>query len=191
MTALLAPDKEIPVNQRLLGVLAAVGGVAWIIGVALAFLLPTDEYGDHDNAFTVIGLAVGASLIAIVLGQLGTRPGSRTRVGRAIAIAGIALGLTMAMGWPLFMVFLVGYPILVILAAARAYLSGGLPGWSVAVIESATVLAIVGVFSLPELLGTGDGVGLFALIGVAGLVLAVGTLRLPSSAPSRPTGEPA
>ena len=53
------------------------------------------------------------------------------------------------------------------------------------------MLALVGVFSLPELLGTGDGFGLFALIGVAGLVLAVAALRLPSSAPSRPTGEPA
>jgi hypothetical protein len=180
-----------PINQRLLVVMATVGGIAWIIGVALALILPTDEYGDHDNTFAVIGLAVGASLIGIVLGQLGTRPGSRSRVGRGIAIAGVALGLTGAMGWPLFMVFLVGYPILVILAAARAYRTGGMPGWSVAVIESASVLALAGVFGLPELFGDGSGFGLFAVIGVAGLVLAVVALRLPSSAPSRPTGEPA
>ena len=172
-------------NRRLLGTLAAIGGIAWIIGVALALILPPDEYGDHDNAYAVISLAIGASLIGIILGQLGTRPGSRSRTGLAIGIAAIVLGLTVTMGWPWFMVFLVGYPILLLLATARAYMTGGLPPWSVLVIGSTSVLALVGVFDLPELAGTGDAFALFGLIGVGGLVLAVAALRPQSSAPSR------
>ena len=172
-------------SPRLLGYLAAIGGIAWIVGVAIAFILPPDEYGDHDNTFAVIGLAIGASLIGIVLGQLGTRPGSRSRTGLAIGIAAIVLGLTVAMGWPWFMVFLVGYPILVLLATARAYVTGGLPLWSVLVIGSTSVLALVGVFDLPELAGTGNAFALFGLIGVGGLVLAVAALRPPSGSPSR------
>jgi hypothetical protein len=172
-------------NPRLLGSLAAIGGIAWIIGVAMALILPPDEYGDHDNTYAVIGLVVGASLIGIVLGRLGTRPGSRSRTGLAIGIAAIVLGLTVAMGWPWFMVFLVGYPILVLLATARACMTGGLPLWSVLIIGSTSVLALVGVFDLPELAGTGNAFALFGLIGVGGLVLAVAALRPPSSAPSR------
>lgn len=172
-------------NPRLLANLAAIGGIAWIIGVAMALILPPDEYGDHDNTYAVISLAIGASLIGIVLGQLGTRPGSRSRIGLAIGITAIVLGLTVAMGWPWFMVFLVGYPILVLLATARAYMTGGLPPWSVLVIGSTSVLALVGVFDLPELAGTGDAFALFGLIGVGGLVLAVAALRPPSHATSR------
>jgi hypothetical protein len=172
-------------NPRLLGTLAAIGGIAWIVGVAMALTLPPDDYGDRDNTFAVIGLVIGASLIGIVLGQLGTRPGSRSRTGHAIAIAGFALGLTVAMGWPWFMVFVVGYPILVLLATARASMTGGLPPWSALVIGLTSVLALVGVFDLPELAGTGDAFALFGLIGVGGLVLAVAASRPPSSAPSR------
>lgn len=181
----VTPEREHPVNPRLLGSLAAIGGIAWIIGVAMALILPPDEYGDHDNTFAVIGLAIGASLIGIVLGQLGTRPGSRSRTGLAIGIAAIVLGLTVAMGWPWFMVFLVGYPILVLLATARAYMTGGLSPWSVLVIGSTSVLALVGVFRLPELGGTGDAFTLFGLIGVGGLALAVAALRPPTSERSR------
>jgi hypothetical protein len=174
-------------NPRLLGTLAAIGGVAWIVGVAMALILPPDQYGDRDNTYAVIGLAIGASLIGIVLGRLGTRPGSPSHTGLAIGIAAIVLGLTVTMGWPWFMVFVVGYPILVMRATARAYMTGGLPSWSVLVIGSTAVLALVGVFDLPELAGTGDAFALFALIGVGGLVLAVAALRPPSSAPSRLT----
>lgn len=172
-------------NRRLLGNLAAIGGIAWIIGVAMALILPPDEYGDHDNTYAVIGLAIGASLIGIVLGQLGTRPGRRSRTGLAIGVAAIVLGLSVAIGWPWFMVFLVGYPILILLATARAYMTGGLPPWSVLVIGSTSVLALVGVFELPELAGTGNAFALFGLIGVGGLVLAVAASRPPSGAPSR------
>lgn len=172
-------------NPRLLGSLAAIGGIAWIIGVALAFILPPDEYGDHDNTYAVTSLAIGASLIGIVLGRLGTRAGSRSRAGLAIGIAAIVLGLTMAMGWPWFMVFLVGYPVLVFLATARASMAGGLPTWSALVIGSTSVLALVGVFDLPEIAGTGDAFALFGLIGVGGLVLAVAAWRPSSGAPSR------
>ena len=77
------PANDPPLDQRRLGVMAAVGGIAWIIGVAMALILPPDEYGDHGRPFAVIGLAIGASLIGIALGQLGTRPGSRSAGGPA------------------------------------------------------------------------------------------------------------
>lgn len=179
------PDKESPVNQRLLGVLAAVGGIAWIIGVATALILPPDEFGDHDNTYAVIGVAIGSSLIGIALGELGTRPGSRSWTGHAIAIAGIALGLTMLMGWPWFMLGIVGIPLLLMLGTARAYQTGAFPGWSVAVIGVASVAALFGVF------GAGGGFVLFGLIGVAGLVIGLLTFRAPASAAAAPTQEPA
>jgi carbon starvation protein CstA len=185
-------SKQRLMTQRRLGILAAIGGVAWIIGVALALILPVDEFGDHDNTVAVISLAIGASLIGIVLGRLGTRPGIRSRTSLAIGLAGIVLGLTVAMGWPWFMVFLIGYPILVLLGAVRGFLAGTLPGWSVAVIGSSTGLAVVGLLGLPELFGDGSGFALFALIGVAGLVLAVVALRIPGvTASTRPTEVPA
>lgn len=179
------PDKEIPVNQRLLGVLAAIGGIAWIIGVASALILPPDEFGDHDNTYAVIGVAIGSSLIGIALGEFGTRQGSRTWIGHAIAIAGIALGLTVLMGWPFFILGLVGIPIVIMLGAARAYQTNRLPGWSVAVIGVASVAALVGVF------GTGGGFVLFGLIGVAGLVIGLLAFRAPAPVASAPSQEPA
>jgi hypothetical protein len=96
------------------------------------------------------------------------------------------------MGWPWFMVFLIGYPILVLLGAVRGFLAGTMPGWSVAVIGSSTGLAVVGLLGLPELFGDGSGFALFALVGVAGLVLAMVALRIPGvTASTRPTEVPA
>ena len=180
-----APDQETPTIQRLLGVLAAIGGIAWIIGVASALILPPDEFGDHDNTYAVIGVAIGSSLIGIALGEFGTRPGSRSWTGHIIAIAGIALGLTVFMGWPFFILGLVGIPIVMMLGAARAYQTNRLPGWSVAVLGAASVLALVGVF------GNGGGFALFALIGVAGLGIGLVVLRAPAPAASARTEEPA
>jgi hypothetical protein len=178
-----APDKEIPVNQRLLGVLAAIGGIAWIIGVASALILPPDEFGDHDNTYAVIGVAIGSSLMGIALGELGTRPGGRSWTGHAIGIAGIALGLTVLMGWPFFILGIVGIPIVMMLGAARAYQTNRLPGWSVAVIAAASALALVGVF------GGGGGFVLFGLIGVAGLMIGLLTFRSPALAASAPPAQ--
>jgi hypothetical protein len=178
-------DKEIPVNQRLLGVLATIGGIAWIIGIATSLILPPDEFGDRDNSLAAIGVAIGSSLIGIALGEFGTRPGSRSWTGHAIAIAGIVLGLTMLMGWPWFMLGTVGIPVLIILGAARAYQTRAIPGWSVVVIGVASIAALVGVF------GTGGDFVLFALIGVAGLVIALVTFRSSAGVTSAPTQEPA
>ena len=82
--------------------------------------------------------------------------------------------------------------ILTLLATTRAFITGQLPAWSVAVIGSATVLALVGVIGLPELLGDGSDFALFALIGVAGLVAGLVIFRAPAqAAPAVPTEAPA
>jgi hypothetical protein len=184
------PDKASDVSQRILALVAAAGGIAWIVGVGTALVLPPDMYGDPDTSLAIFGVAIGSSLIGVALGELGTRAGSGARTGHAIAVAGIALGFTVLMGWPWFIVGIVGFPMLVLLASARAYQADRLPGWSVAVLATASVAGLVGVF------GNGDFV-LFASIGVAALVLAVAAFRTSASATSAgpasmaPTQEPA
>ena len=133
-------------NQRLLGVLAAIGGLAWIIGFTTAIFLPPDPYGDPDTSIARYGVAIGSSLIGIALGELGTRSGSRSWTGHAISVAGVILGLTVLFEYPWFLLGLVGIPILILLGTARAYQTGSMPGWACAVIVVASVAALVGVF---------------------------------------------
>ena len=54
----VAPDKEIPVNQRLLAAMAAIGGIAWIIGILSTYVLPLDMYGDRDTGLAIWGVAI-------------------------------------------------------------------------------------------------------------------------------------
>jgi hypothetical protein len=179
------PDKEIPVSQRLLAFMAAIGGIAWIIGFATTLFLPLDPYGDPDTSIARFGVAIGSSLIGIALGELGTRAGSRSWTGHAVALAGVILGLTVLFDYPWFILGLVGIPLLIMLGAARAYQGDRLPGWSVAGTAAAAVLALVGVF------GNGGGLALFALMGAVGFVLALATVRVPPSVTSAgPTQEP-
>jgi hypothetical protein len=94
-------DKEFPVNQRLLGVLAAIGGIAWIIGVATALILPPDEFGDHDNTYAVIGVAIGSSLIGTPSGSSAPAPAAARGPGTP-SRSPASRGLTVS-GWPWFM----------------------------------------------------------------------------------------
>jgi len=165
-----APDKEIPVNQRILGAMAAIGGLVWIVGIVSTYLLPLDVYGERDTSLAVWGVAIGAGLIGIALGELGTRPGSASWPGHAIAIASISLGVTVLLGWPWLVIGLTGLPLMVMLGAARAYQTDALPGRAVAALGVASVTALVGVFGF-------TGGPLYAAIGVAGLVLAVMAFR--------------
>jgi hypothetical protein len=181
-----ATEKENPVTQRLLGVLAAIGGLAWIIGFATAMVLPPDPYGDPDTSLARYGVAIGSCLIGIALGELGTRPGSRSWTGHAISVAGVILGLTVIFDYPWFIIGLVGIPLLIMLGAARGYQARSIPVWSVAVIGVASVAALVGVF------GTGGGLALFALMGAVGFVIALVTFRPPTRVvPGGPSQEPA
>ena len=177
-------DKELPVNQRLLGAMAAIGGIAWIIGIASTYVLPLDVYGERDTSLAVWGVAIGGALIAISLGELGNRPGSRSWTGHAIAIAGVAFSLTVPLGWPLFMLGLVGLPVVVMLGAARANQTERLPMWAVAVMEIAAVAGLIGIFGL-------SGGPLYASIGLIGLVLAFVALRPSATATAGPRQEPA
>ena len=177
-------DKELPVNQRLLGAMAAVGGIAWILGIASTYVLPLDIYGERDTSLAVWGVAIGGGLIAISLGELGTRPGSRSWTGHAIAIAGVVFSLTVPLGWPLFIAGLIGLPVVLMLGAARAYRTQRLPTWAVAVLEIATAAGLIGIF------GFGGG-PLLASIGLVGLVVAFVAWRPLTIATAGPSQEPA
>ncbi|HEY8167602.1 MAG TPA: hypothetical protein VIF84_02700 [Candidatus Limnocylindrales bacterium] len=185
-------DKETPMNQRILAILAGVGGIAWIVGTVTAVVLPPNTFGDADTSLMRIGVAIGAILIAIALGELGTRTGSSSWTGHAIAIVGVALGLTALLDWPWFMLALIGFPILVVLATTRANLNGRLPGWATGLIVAVSVVALVGMFGTSALVGASTNALFFGFIGVAGLVLAVAARRSPvAPALTAPTQEPA
>lgn len=178
------PDKELPMSQRLLGAMAAIGGIAWILGIASTYVLPPDVYGERDTSLAVWGVAIGGALIGISLGELSTRPGSISWTGHAIAIASVVLSLTVLLGWPLFIAGLAGIPIVLMLGAARAYQTDRLPGWAVVVLEVASVAGLIGLFG-------STGGPLYASIGLVGLVLAFIALRPPAMAAAGPTQEPA
>jgi hypothetical protein len=174
--AAAAPDKELPVNQRLLGVMAAIGGLAWLIGFASLLVMPLDEYGFPDASIAIIAAALASSFIGIALGELGTREGSATsrRTGHVIAVASVAAAVTMFIPWPVFVIGLYAFPIIGILAAARGALNGTFPGWFGAVFAIASLASMVGYLG-----GTGQqaAVVLMAALGPAGLALAWLALR--------------
>ena len=171
-------------NQRILGILAALGGIVWIVGIASTYVLPPDMYGERDTSLAVWAVAIGGSLIGISLGELGTRLGSLSWTGHAIAITSVVLGLTLLAGWPLMVLGFLGIPIVLMLGVARAYQTQRLPAWAVAVLEIASLAALVGVFGF-------SGGPLYGAIGLVGLVLAFVALRPSAMAAAGPSQEPA
>ena len=171
-----APEKESAMNQRLFGLLATLGGLVWTIGVLTALVLPPDPYGDPNTTLARIGGLIGASLMGIALGELGTRPGSAGGyTGHVIGIASIILGLTLLMPWPWFPIGLVGFPILASLAGVRAYQNDRLPGWYAAFLLATSVAAIAGAFGLATTFA------LVALIGPMGIILGLLVFLRPST----------
>ena len=165
-----APENEIPVNQRLLGALAAVGGVPWILGLASLFVLPRDAYGDRDSSVAFVAIIFAGACIGIALGELGTRranPSSR-RVGHAIAAAHMAAAATMLFGWPMFIIGLYAFPVLGILAAVRGVRNGVVPRWLVLAFLAFGIATMVGYLG-----GTAQDVAIVMMsaLGVAGLAL--------------------
>jgi len=171
----VVPEQEIPMSQKLLALLAAIGGVAWIAAGATMFLLPRTAEGDRDTSLAFIGFAVGMALIGTALGGLGTRPGSRasTQTGVVISVISIVMALGAPWPWPLFIGALLVFPILTVGATLRGYKNGVLPAWIVV----AFVLASIGLIAgMDGFVHTDTRLALFMLPGFAGLLLAATAL---------------
>ena len=164
------PEKEIPVSQRLLGSMAALGGLVWILGFASLFVLPRDAYGDRDSTVAFIAVIFAGAGIGIALGELGTRgaDASSRRVGHVIAAANIGAATTMLFGWPMFIIGLYAFPIIGILAAVRGVRNGVFPGWFVPAFVGLAIATMVGYMGS---IHQDAAIVLMGGLGVAGLVL--------------------
>ncbi len=167
----VAPEQEIPMDRRLLGAVAALGGAVWLVGVASMFILPlrADGYREADLAF--LTFAAATVLMGVPLGLLGTRVDSaqsRT-TGFVVVAISLILGVAALMPWPIFAAAFFAFPIMATLAAARGSRNGVLPGW----IALAFFIGAIGVAA-----GTSGGIetdlglAMFSIVGVAGLLLA-------------------
>jgi hypothetical protein len=89
------PDKELPVNQRAFGFLAAAGGIAWILGILSIYVLPRDVEGSRSLGLAMVGMALAIACIGAALGDLGTRQGSAAAPdGPGGLVVQFVLGLT-------------------------------------------------------------------------------------------------
>ena len=125
----VAPEKEIPMDRRLLGTLAALGGAVWLVGVASMFILPLDADGYRAVDLAFLTFAAATVLMGVPLGLLGTRADSaqsRTTGFVVIAIS-LILGVAALMPWPIFAAAFYAFPIMATLAAARGSRNGVLP----------------------------------------------------------------
>jgi hypothetical protein len=165
------PERETPMNTRLLGAVAAIGGTVWLLGIVSLFVLPRDAEGYRDSSLAFLGFAIGLTLTGIALGELGSRDGSASsaRTGHIITIASLALGGLGLMPWPIFTIQLFAFPALAFVAALRASKNGVMPAWL------APMFGAAGLASIAGLLGSIDGdlqLLLIASTGLAALVLA-------------------
>ena len=189
----VVPEQEIPVNQRTLGLVAAIGGVAWILGVASIFVLPRGVDGYRNLSLANLGLALAIAFIGIALGELGTREGSETsrRTGRSISVVSLVLALTLPIVWPIFMFGLFGFPILAAMSAGRGARNGVFPGWIV-IVFTAAAFSVLGGIGIDAEAGNDQSLVILAVVGLPALLLAWLAFRGRSaSATAMPTEEPA
>ena len=140
------PEREIPMTQRSLGVVAAIGGIVWLVAIASMVVLPKNDIGERDLSIAWVGIALGIAVIGIALGELGTRPDSpaSARTGHLVAGLGVVFGALLLMGWPFVLVGALGFPVLVVAAAQRGAGNGVMPGWFVVVFLLAAVAFTAG-----------------------------------------------
>lgn len=170
-----AHEQEIPMDRKLLGLLAAIGGLAWVTAGATMFVMPRTPAGDRDAGLAFLGFAVGIALIGTALGGLGTRPGSRgsSQTAVVITIISIVMALTAPWPWPLFVSALLLFPILTIGASLRGFRNGELPAWIVVAFVIASIGLIAG---MGGFIHSDPGLAVFTLPGFAGLLLAATAL---------------
>lgn len=181
-----AADKELPVHQRLLGAMAAIGGIAWIVGIASIFALPRGIDGYRNLSLAMIGMALAIALIGIALAELGTRSGSTTsaNTGRVTSIVSVVLALTLPMVWPVFLFGYFGFPILAAVLAIRGTMNGVFPSWF-AVVSAVAALGVLGGIGADSVNGQDQTMAFVVVVGLPALLLAWLALRGPalSSAP--------
>ena len=173
------PEQEIPMHQRQLGVVAAIGGIAWILAVASLFVLPVDPSGhsiwDQDSwtypalSLAAIGLCLGIAMTGVALGELGTRRGSpaSARTGHVLAFVSVGFGGLMLLPYPYFFLGFGGFMVLGIIAVVRGAMNGAFPGWFVVFFA---VSVVVSNFSITGLAVAGPLP--LILVGPAALLLA-------------------
>ena len=171
-------DKELPVNQRLLGAMAAAGGIAWIIGIASIWLLPRAIDGSRDLSLAMAGMALAIAFIGVALAELGTRPGSATsaRTSRAASVVSVALAVTLPVVWLVFLFGLFGFPILAAALAIRGARNGTFPAWF-AVVTVIAAFGILGGIGADVDAGRDQTLALITLVGVPALLLGWLALR--------------
>ena len=167
----VAPEQEIPMDRKLLGALAAIGGIVWLVGIASMFVLPLDSDGYRQATLAFLAFAAATVLIGIAIGLLGTRPDSarsrsdrlhrrrdQPRPGRRGAHA-----LADLRGRDLRV------PDHGDTGCRSGSSNGVLPGWLVL----AFFLGVIGIAAgSTGGVQTDVGLALFSLVGVAGLLLA-------------------
>ena len=180
-------------NQRLLGAMAAIGGIAWILGIASIWLLPRGVEGSRDTTLAMIGMALAIAFIGVALAQLGTRQGSATSVqtGRAASVASVVLALTLPVVWPVFLFGFFGFPILAAALAARGARNGVFPTWF-AVVAFVAAFGVLGGIGVDVDAGQDQTLAIVAVVGVPALLLAWLALRgTPLSSTAPPELDPA
>lgn len=169
----VAPEQEIPMNQKQLGVVAAIGGIAWILTVVALFVAPATRGGDRDTSLAILGLALGIAMTGIALGELGTRHGSpaSATTGHIVAVLSVALGGLTLLPWPFIMLGMLGFPVLGVGAALRGGRNGAMPGWFVIVFVVAAVATTAGALG-QDTRNSELGPLLIGSMGLAALALA-------------------
>ncbi len=172
-------------NQRLLGVLAAIGGLAWLIGFATLLVMPLDAYGNPDGTIAFLAAIPAVALIGTALGELGTRPGSpgSRRTGHVIAIASLGAAALIFFPWPIFVIGIFAFPVIGMLGAGRGAQNGVFPRWYVAVFVVAALASMAGFLggvSQPA------AIVFMTAVGASGPILAWITIRGPAAGTSRP-----
>jgi len=149
-----ATDKEPSVNQRLLALAAAGGGILWIISFAIwltSYVPATDTY----DLRVIPGLAIAIALMGVAIGELGTRPGDAgsSVVGHLIAIISVVFAVVMPVplvldqmeaGWGLMVMPVFFFPVVAGLAAVRGLRNGVFPAWVMAAVVIGAIAAWIG-----------------------------------------------
>ena len=177
----VAPEQEIPMDRKRLGILAAVGGLFWIIAIASIYVLPTQPPDYYTNwSIAMFALPAGMALIGIALAELGTRRDSRTSMltGHALAVVSVLVSATLLLPWPLMFASVFAFPVFGTVAVIRGARNRMISIWFVGI-----PFVIVGSLFAVSAMGGTDGGWAMALVGFAAFLLARSAFTTRADAP--------